>query len=154
MAMPPYPTLLLAIGNDARQDDGLGWAFAQALETNPPPGWRLEYRYQLQVEDAALIAEYEQVIFADATHEALPMGYAFGRLAPAVSFAFTTHALPPAAVLALCQQVYERSPRAWLLAIAGVQWELGPGLSHTAQQHLQAALEALPRLLQQLEAAA
>ncbi len=148
------PTLLLAIGNDARQDDGLGWAFAQALETNPPPNWRIEYRYQLQVEDAALIAEYEQVIFADATHEALPQGYTFGRLAPAASFTFTTHALPPAAVLALCQQIYERSPRAWLLAIAGAQWALEQGLSHIAQQHLQTALEALPHLLQQLDVTA
>lgn len=150
--MYPVPTLLLAIGNDARQDDGLGWAFAQALEANPPPGWHLEYRYQLQVEDAALIAEYERVIFADATHEALPKGYTFQRLIPAVSFAFTTHALPPAAVLALCQQVYEHFPQAWVLTIAGAQWELEQGLGHTAQRHLQAVLEALPHLLQQLEA--
>jgi len=30
--------LVLCLGNDLRQDDGVGWAIADALEQDPPPG--------------------------------------------------------------------------------------------------------------------
>jgi len=32
------PVLVLCLGNDLRQDDGVGWAIADALEQDPPPG--------------------------------------------------------------------------------------------------------------------
>ncbi len=132
--------LLIAIGNDARQDDGLGWAFARALQDEGRFEGAVEYRYQLQVEDADLIAHYENVIFVDASKEALPQGYAFTRLEPVLDFAFSTHALSPAAVLSLCDTVYGRRPEAWLLAIGGESWELEFGLSEAGERNLAAAL--------------
>jgi hydrogenase maturation protease len=139
---PLKPRILLAIGNDARQDDGLGWAYARALEAQGRFEGAVEYRYQLQIEDADLIAQYDTVIFVDASKETLPGGYVFARLEPALEFAFSTHALSPAAVLALCETVYGRCPEAWLLAIGGEAWELAFGLSAAGEQHLAAALEA------------
>ena len=59
-------TLLFAIGNDSRGDDGLGWAFAQLVEETNLFRGRLFYRYQLQVEDAELLTTCRQVIFVDA----------------------------------------------------------------------------------------
>ncbi len=137
---PQARTLLIAIGNDARQDDGLGWAYARAMETQGRFEGDVEYRYQLQVEDADLIAAYEQVVFADASKEALPGGYSFTPLEPALDFAFTTHALAPAAVLALCENIYGRRPKAWLMAIGGEAWELEFGLSEAGRRHLERAL--------------
>lgn len=144
MTEPSDKTLLLAIGNDARQDDGLGWAYARALEAQGGFGGAVEYRYQLQIEDADLIAQYDTAIFVDASKTALPEGYVFTRLAPALEFAFSTHALSPAAVLSLCETVYGRCPEAWLLAIAGEAWELEFGLSEAGERNLAAALAAQP----------
>ncbi|MBX2928068.1 MAG: hydrogenase maturation protease [Saprospiraceae bacterium] len=138
------PLLLLAIGNDARQDDGLGWAYARALEAQGRFDGAVEYRYQLQIEDADLIAAYDTVVFADASKTALSEGYAFTRLTPALEFAFSTHALSPAAVLALCETVYGRCPEAWLLTIGGEAWELAFGLSEAGERNLAAALAAQP----------
>lgn len=134
-------TIIIAIGNDARQDDGLGWAFAKAVESDGRFGGRIEYRYQLQVEDAELIAGYDCVLLVDASKKSFPQGFEYQKLAPALEFTFSTHALSPASVLALCQQVYERSPDAWLMAISGEQWELQFGLSSIGEKHLKSAYE-------------
>ena len=45
----PGKTLLLAIGNSSRGDDGLGWAFASALEEAGFFPGEIVYRYQLQI---------------------------------------------------------------------------------------------------------
>ena len=60
-------TLIYGIGNLARQDDGLGIRLIERLETaGPPEGMSLESNYQLNAEDALLIAPYDVVIFVDA----------------------------------------------------------------------------------------
>ncbi|NBC07083.1 MAG: Ni/Fe hydrogenase, partial [Bacteroidetes bacterium] len=118
------PPLLLAIGNDGRQDDGLGWAFGQAMEADEDFRGEVVYRYQLQVEDALLISEYPTVIFVDACREALPRGFELAPLRPAADFGVTTHQLSPATVLSLAGQLYGAAPQAYLLKISGVEWEL------------------------------
>ncbi len=141
----PGKKLLLVIGNDARQDDGLGWAFGRAIEQKEIPSWAIEYRYQLQVEDADLIARFEEVVFVDAFKGSLSEGYALTPLPPALEFGFSTHALAPGAILALCQTLYSDSPNAWLMAIAGEAWELETGLSEAASKNLDCALAAWSR---------
>ena len=140
-------TLLLGIGNNSRRDDGLGWAFLEALENIPGFRGQAEYRYQLQVEDAALIAEYQTVVFIDAYQGELPGGFQWQACAPAPAFEFTTHALPPSAILFLCGELYGKSPEAYILAIEGAEWGLQEGLSTRAEDHLQGALACFEGLL-------
>jgi Ni,Fe-hydrogenase maturation factor len=59
-------TIILGIGNNGRQDDGLGWLFLDSLK-DLESKLTLEYRYQLQIEDAELISNYKTVIFVDAS---------------------------------------------------------------------------------------
>jgi hydrogenase maturation protease len=132
--------LLIAIGNDARQDDGLGWAFGNAVESRGFFAGEVTYRYQLQIEDAEFISCFEEVIFVDAFKGKLPGGYSWSSLTPALEFGFTTHALAPDAVLALCHNLYARSPKAWLMAISGECWALEQGLGLKALQNLSHAL--------------
>jgi hydrogenase maturation protease len=132
--------LLIGIGNSSRRDDGLGWAFLEAVEQLPSFQGRAEYRYQLQVEDAALIAEYPTVVFVDAFQGKLPGGFRWQACAPAPAFEFTTHALPPEAILFLCEELYGRQPAAYTLALEGLEWGLREGLSARAVEHLQAGL--------------
>jgi hydrogenase maturation protease len=140
-------TKLIAVGNTGRQDDGLGWALARVLEERGILAGNIHYRYQLQVEDAELIARADSVIFVDAFRGELPGGFELRRCEPAAGFAFTTHALPPEAVLFVCEQLYGRRPEARSLLIAGKHWSLGTDLSGAAETNLRRAEEFVRALL-------
>ncbi|MBK9015747.1 MAG: hydrogenase maturation protease [Saprospiraceae bacterium] len=133
--------LLFAIGNNGRQDDGLGWAFGEALEQRGAFRGEIHYRYQLQVEDAELIAGADEVIFVDAFKGKLPGGCQWKRVEPSANFEFTTHALSPEAVLFWCEKLYEKTPEAYCLLMAGEAWELGIGLTLVAEKNMESALE-------------
>lgn len=133
-------TLLFGIGNAGRGDDGLGWAFLDRLRQERSFPGSFEYRYQLQVEDAALASHAGRIVFVDAFARDLPGGFRWRPCMPSPACEFTTHALPPQAVLQLCRELYGRTPRADLLEIQGHCWELGSGLSPDAERTLERAL--------------
>ncbi|MBT8058510.1 MAG: hydrogenase maturation protease [Xanthomonadales bacterium] len=134
--------LVFGIGNSGRADDGLGWSFLDRLAELGRFQGRVEYRYQLQVEDAALVAEAEQVVFVDAYRGDLPGGFHWRPCEPSADFQFSTHALPPRAVLSLCRDLYPRTPPADLLMIQGCAWDLQTGLTTAAEKHLEKALNS------------
>jgi hydrogenase maturation protease len=133
-------TLIIGIGNSGRADDGLGWAFLESLENQGLDPDLLQYRYQLQIEDAALLTEYSRVVFIDAFQGDLENGYRFEQIAPRDEGGFTSHALSPEKVLYLTEELYGHQPQAFVLAIEGLDWELEIGLSETAQHNLVEAL--------------
>ena len=133
-------TLLIGIGNSGRSDDGLGWAFLDRIQQEAAFDGRVEYRYQLQVEDAALISDVGHVIFIDSYNGELPNGFQLTRCEPLCEFAFTTHVLPPGAVLSICRDLYGRAPRADALMIQGTSWDLHIGMSPEAERRLEDAL--------------
>ena len=137
---PHNHTLLIGIGNSGRADDGLGWAFLDALESLDLPTEQIHYRYQLAIEDASLLAEYPRVIFVDACQEELPEGFRFEKINPSNDFEFTTHILSPEAVLFLAEDLFEAKPEAYLLAIEGSEWGLRLGMSEQAKVNLEQAL--------------
>ena len=139
---PNTETLLIGIGNNGRGDDGLGWAFVDRIRKERLFDGQVEYRYQLQVEDAALISEVERVIFVDSHQGELPNGFQLTRCEPLSEFAFTTHVLPPGAVLSLCRDLYGKMPHADLMMIQGTSWDLQIGMSPEAERHLEEALES------------
>lgn len=145
--------LLLGIGNCGRGDDGLGWSFVEAVATTGQQFLDYEFRYQLQVEDADLVAAYNTVIFVDAAQAPLPDGFEVRPCLPAGQYSITSHALDPGAVVYLTNSLFHQYPAAYLLAIAGAEWELHCGLSVEAGHNLAAALRFfwesfLPVLLQ------
>jgi hydrogenase maturation protease len=143
--------LFIGIGNPGRGDDGLGPALAAGLAGAEPEALPegavigipqrtafAVWKYQLNIEDALLIRDYESVVFADASRgdgETV----AFAGIAPAAAIAFTTHEMSPAGVLALCEELYGRAPTGYLLAIRGYSWEAADGLSAAAARNLAAA---------------
>lgn len=138
--------LVIGYGNPGRQDDGLGPAVAEAVERWELPDVVTESDYQLNIEHAADVAGKDAVIFADAARVG-PEPFAFGALEAAREIAFTTHALDPCSVLALCRDVYECAPPAFLLAIRGHAFEFDEGLQDRARENLEAALAFLRELL-------
>jgi hydrogenase maturation protease len=135
-----HDAMLIGIGNDGRSDDGLGWAFLQAIELDDQFCGPIVYRYQLQIEDAELISHARRVVFIDACHHPLPNGYQWQTCERAYDVEYTSHQLSPQTVLFLCQQLYDKTPAANLLLIEGCSWDLQLGLSAAAKIHLEEAL--------------
>jgi hydrogenase maturation protease len=139
------PLLVVAIGNASRGDDALGPLLAAQLRDEG--GFsdcevELLEAYQLQVEDALSLQDRRAVLFIDAARAGASPGVALRPLAPATGPTAFTHALPPAALLALVPRVSASAqPPAWLLAIEGEAFELGAPLSASAHARL---AEALP----------
>jgi hydrogenase maturation protease len=131
-------TIVIGIGNNGRQDDGLGWAFLDFLH-DEKTGFDLEYRYQLQIEDAECISRYDRVIFVDATKETTQEGFYFEACQPLEKYNFSTHALTPETILYLSKQLYDHKVEASLLAIEGYKWGLMTGLSSKGTYNLNKA---------------
>ena len=130
--------IILGIGNNGRQDDGLGWMFLDFLEEQNS-NIDIEYRYQLQIEDADLISNYDTVIFVDATKEETEEGFYLKPCHPSEKYSFSTHALAPETVLYLSHKLYDHNPDASIFAIQGYDWELKMGLSEKGTLNLEKA---------------
>jgi len=139
--------LLLAWGNPARQDDGLGPALAAVLEGQDLPGVTLSCDYQLQVEDACAISEHEVVVFVDASLDG-PEPFEFVPVEPRQQVSFSSHSVATDALLGLSERCFGRRVPGWLLAIRGYAFEpFVETLTPQAQINLEAALAFLaPRL--------
>jgi hydrogenase maturation protease len=129
--------LLIAIGNTNRRDDALGWSLAALMEQQCDGWFDIEYRHQLQIEDAELVSRYEEVVFADATGEVLEQGFAWKDCRPAAHYFFSSHMQSPETVLYLAGELYNAYPRSAVLLIQGSDWQLSTGLSTEAAENLQ-----------------
>jgi len=129
-------TLIIGIGNNTRQDDGLGWCFLDELVKEGYNEENLIYKYQLMVEDAELISEYETVIFVDANKTPLDNGFSIERILPSEKVSFSTHAVPPNQILNLCDTIYNKNPKAYVIKIEGYNWDFKIELTKQASENL------------------
>ncbi len=132
--------LIIGYGNPGRLDDGLGPALAEMVDAEQFDGVTVDANYQLNVEDAAQVAEHDVVVFADAAitgkgpfwiKRIPPGGHGAG---------FSTHSLDPHSVLGLAKELFGARPRAYLLGIRGYDFdEFGERLSEAARANLEEA---------------
>ena len=132
-------TLILGIGNSGRKDDGLGWKFIDFLKEQKIEDLELDYRYQLQIEDAELISHYDRIIFVDATKEPTTDGFYLRPCSKVGLMEMNSHSLHPETVYSLCDSVYGKNPECLILGIEGKEWELKTGLSSEAKRNLERA---------------
>lgn len=145
--MSSSPSVLVyGYGNPGREDDGAGVALAERIKAAALPDVTTDSNYQLNVEDALLLTEHDIIIFADATRNPVDR-FSFYRLQPDTSVSFTTHAMSPGSVLALCTQLYGKTPPAYMLEIAGVSFALREGLTAEGEVNMAAAARFLFDLL-------
>lgn len=141
--------LVIGFGNPGRRDDGLGPALAALIARRKLPGVTVDSDYQLQVEDAAAIAEHDVVVFADASVDG-PGPFSWRRLEPQADLSFTSHSVSPEALLHMAHDVFHASTEGYLLAIRGHEFEgFGEGLSTRAAAHLASAAAYLERVLRE-----
>jgi len=133
--------LLVAYGNELRGDDGAAWELARRIRTR---GWETLCVVQLTPELADPISQFDQVVFADATHEPGPLGWF--RLSEKASRGWPVHSGGPEQLLGLCRQLYDRVPAAWMLTLPGEDFGYRLGLSEFSLQSVQDGLRRLKNL--------
>lgn len=145
---PEGGILLLCYGNPARLDDGLGPAFAAAIEKIAPHGVNIETDYQLALEDVKTAAEHRMVIFVDAAVTG-DEPFFFRPVRPKAALSFSSHSLEPEQVLALAEQLFGRKPEGYALGIRGYAFnDFGEQLTPAAQANLDSALQFLTKAIE------
>ncbi|MBE9491610.1 MAG: hydrogenase maturation protease [Bacteroidetes bacterium] len=148
--MSVYKILIYGYGNPGRQDDGLGNAFVELLEDwankRKLEGFEFDSNYQLNIEDAAAIADKDLVIFVDASTEKIE-SFILTPVDASTKVAFTTHAASPGYIIGLCKKLYNRIPPTYLLHIKGYEWDFKEGLTKKAKQNLEESLKAMKEKL-------
>jgi hydrogenase maturation protease len=139
--------LVYGFGNPGRQDDGLGPRLAEMIDGDGIPGLSVESNYQLNIEDAALVADADCVIFVDASLSG-EGPFFFEEIGPADEITFTTHEISPQSVLALGDELFGSRVKAYILGIRGYQWDFAEGLSDQARDNLSLAHEFLREVVQ------
>lgn len=150
------PLLLIGYGNPLRQDDGLGWRIAMAIEALDLPGLQVLAAQQLTHELAAPIALAEAVVFVDAAYgqsaangstlaiEPLAIQPLHHKpQAPDPGPQTWSHQLTPQALLMLASELYGHQPAALKLLVPA-QWDgHGEGFSPCAAAALPRAMALL-----------
>lgn len=143
--------MIYGYGNPGRQDDGLGNAMIEKLEKwvseKNLKGIHFDSNYQLNIEDAAEIAERDLVIFVDASTEDID-DYMLTQVDASTNVAFTSHAASPGYIVGLCRDIYQKIPATWLLHIKGYEWAFREGLSDKAKNNLECAFELMQEKLE------
>jgi hydrogenase maturation protease len=131
--------LVIGFGNPGRLDDGLGPALAARLEEEPVDGVDVDADYQLMVEDAAAVARYDVVVFADAAVCGREPFY-FAPVEAEEIISFSSHSTTPGGVLGLAQSCFGNAPEGYVLGIRGYAFnEFGETISERAGENLAAA---------------
>ncbi len=142
--------LVYGYGNPGRYDDGVGPLIAEKVEhwahENELPNIYTDSNYQLNIEDAYIIKDFDIVIFADASIEQID-NFCLTEVLPSDLVEFTMHAVSPSFILDLCKKVFVKSPEVYLLHIKGYEFELKEGMSSAAKQNMGKALEHLKGIL-------
>lgn len=139
--------LIVGYGNPLRRDDGVGWRAVEALSLNLPfPEIEIIVRHQLAPELADNLRYADLVIFIDAAQGGQP-GELTCEPLTLQQGTIRSHQLSPAHLLALAQQLYGATPRAFAVSLCGECFDHGATLS--------ASVEAgLPKLIALVESLA
>ena len=149
--------LIIAYGNPMRSDDGVAWRAADQLErkfADSETAAEVEILrcHELAPELAETVSRSEAVIFLDAASAAIGQPGELRCeeiLLPSGTTSFS-HQLSPGAVLALCQQLFGASPRAYAMTLTGECFDHGESLSPVVEAALPEWRERTEALVRQL----
>ena len=143
-------TLIYGYGNPGRQDDGLGIMLTEHLEQwvneNQIQHIAFDANYQLNIEDASLIKDFDLVIFVDASIEDIE-GIDLTSVIPSQKTEFTMHAMAPEFVLHLCHTLYGKFPATYLLHLKGYQFDFLAEPTAGARRNLKKGIDLLKAML-------
>jgi len=145
-------TLIYGYGNPGRQDDGLGARFTELCEewvqTNNLQHITVDCNYQLNVEDAALISDFDLVVFVDASVVEDVDDFRLEVIAADNSrIEFSMHAVSVGYVVDLCTKMYGKTPLSYVLHIKAYEFDFKEELTEKAEANMIAAFEFLKEFL-------
>ncbi len=140
--------LIYGYGNPGRQDDGIGARFTELFEKwiqeQNIKNISIDCNYQLNIEDAATISEYDTVIFVDASIVEDVENYKLEKIKPDnANIEFTMHAVSAAYVVFLCEQLYGKSPKSYILHIKAYEFDFVEELTPKAAENMLDAFDFL-----------
>lgn len=146
--------LVYGYGNPGRQDDGLGVLLSEkieewAIEQNLKDNIDTDSNYQLNIEDAYMLNNYDLVIYADASVEEIE-SCLFEQIEPIINPQFTSHSVSPEFVIGLCQEIYGAIPTTYLLHIKGYEWEFLGDMTQKANANLNKAFELVKQKIEEV----
>ncbi len=146
------PFLVFGYGNLSRGDDAVGPLLLEYVENNVDLKYiDLLTDFQLQIEHALDLENRQLVLFVDAS-VACHKPFDLNELSPVRDNSYSTHAMSPAAILAVYQDIKKHTPPpCFLLSIQGESFELGEGLSANAKDNLAQACRFADQLLQAID---
>ena len=144
---PSAKLLLFGYGNPGRGDDVLGPMLIEQIDQLKLENVTCLVDMQLLIEHAMDLVGHDRVIFVDADMSCAEP-FDFSEVNAEKDSSYTSHALTPAALLFIYQQIYQRNaPPAFLLRIRGYHFELGDALGDQASLNLQAAIMHIRQLI-------
>lgn len=142
----PLKILLYGYGNPGRQDDALGILLSGKIEAwikeNHYLNITTDQNYQLNIEDAEYISNFDLVIFLDASIEEIN-SVLIEPVVPDLRTDFSMHSVTPSFVLGLCHQIFKNVPEAYQLHIRGYKYDFMKPLSQKAKENLEVAFQEL-----------
>jgi hydrogenase maturation protease len=150
---------VFAVGNRSRGDDAIGPLLLERLgawlaSEGQAGGFTLIEDYQLQIEHALDLQGKRLALFIDAGCGTQAPFEVYGIGSSPVLPARNTHELPPQEVLGVYRQaVGGEPPPSFVLCVRGEQFDLGAGLSASAQANLESAWRKLMQLCHRPDAA-
>jgi len=136
-------SLVIAIGNRWRRDDGVAHAVVERLL--PTRGVVRRGLQQLTPEIAAEIAPYDNVVFVDA--DAASTEFRIEPVGPHASTRPLTHVSSPSEIVQLAETVFGFAGRASYCRIPASDFSFGEGLSHRTESFARKAAAELEVIL-------
>lgn len=141
-----FCTLIIAIGNVARGDDGAGHQVATRLQARTlPDDVSLLVAVGLDVAMAADVAQCARLLVIEAERRAEPPVEV--RPLVAGTAAHSGHAIDGSGLLSVAYALYGATPEATLVSVAAPEMDHGEGLSPVADEAVDEAVEVVLALL-------
>lgn len=141
------PILLIGYGNQTRSDDGIGWYVAEKVESKLSDEIDVLKLNQLTVDLAEEIKDCKLVIFVDARINDDDEWLKIEDIEPNYKMGLTAHYLTPETLLAICQGLYKKVPKAKLFSIKGVNFDFGEELSEPTKNAAEEAIEKISKIV-------
>ena len=144
------PILLIGYGNTLRSDDGVGHFIADKLADKLQDKIDIIKATQVTVEMVEDIKDRKFVIFVDAHVSDKEDWLRMEEVLPDFKFGMTAHIFTPGALLALCEEIYNKYPKAYLFSIKGINYDFGDELSEQTKRSAEIAIKQITELVQKL----
>lgn len=152
MAQLRKRVLVYGYGNPGREDDGLGIEMTKMVQNwidkHELDCMTTDSNYQLNIEDADKVSEWDIVVFVDASKDEYLHEFIFKKVEPSdAKVEFTMHAVSPSYVLHLCEKLFQKSPETYVLGIKGYEWGFKEEITDNAKLNLEQSFQYLTRKL-------